>query len=50
VRSRFIVVANVIFQNLTQMYLAQDNDVAHTFTPEVGPTPPTKPGGETTEG
>jgi hypothetical protein len=27
VRSRFIVVANVIFQNLTQMSLAQDNDV-----------------------
>ena len=34
VRSRFIVVANVIFQNLTQMSLAQDNDVVHTFTPD----------------
>jgi hypothetical protein len=32
--SRFIVVANVAFQNLTQMYLAQDNDVVHTFTPD----------------
>jgi hypothetical protein len=30
VRSRFIAVANVIFQNLTQMCLARDNDVVHT--------------------
>jgi len=34
VRSRFIAVANVIFQNLTQMCLARDNDVVHTFTPD----------------
>ena len=34
VRSRFIAVANVIFQNPTQMCLARDNDVVHTFAPD----------------
>src|SRR6516164_8350405 len=34
VSSRFVVVANVIFQDLTQMCLAQDDDVVHTFTPD----------------
>src|SRR6266446_3340585 len=33
-RSDVVVIACVRLQNLTQMHLAQDNDVAHTFTPD----------------
>jgi hypothetical protein len=34
VRPRLIIVASVRFQSPAQMYLAQDNDVVHTFTPD----------------
>ena len=34
VSSRVVVIASVRFQNLTQMCLAQDNDVVHTVTPD----------------
>src|SRR5882724_2953882 len=33
-RSDVVVIACVRLQNLTQMHLAQDNDVVHTFTPD----------------
>src|SRR6202051_4640236 len=33
-RSHVVVVACVRLQNLTQMHLAQDNDVVHTVTPD----------------
>ena len=34
VRSDAIVIVGVGFQDPTQMHLAQDNDVVHTFTPD----------------
>jgi hypothetical protein len=33
-RSEIIIIVGVTFQNSTQMRLAQDNDVVHTFTPD----------------
>src|SRR5882724_7225493 len=33
-RSDAIVIVGVGFQDPTQMHLAQDNDVVHTFTPD----------------
>src|SRR6202171_4023540 len=33
-RSDVVVIARVRLQNLTQMHLAQDNDVVHTLTPD----------------
>jgi hypothetical protein len=33
-RSDVVVIACVRLQNLTQMHLAQDNDVVHTLTPD----------------
>src|SRR6266852_2825123 len=33
-RSDVVVITCVRLQNLTQMHLAQDNDVVHTFTPD----------------
>jgi hypothetical protein len=33
-RSGAIIIVGVGFQDPTQMYLAQDNDVVHTFTPD----------------
>src|ERR1700740_3679197 len=33
-RSEIIIIVGVIFQNSTQMRLAQDNDVVQTFTPD----------------
>jgi len=34
VRPRLTIAASVRFQSPAQMYLAEDNDVVHTFTPD----------------
>src|SRR3981189_3254968 len=34
IRSDAVVIVGVGFQGPTQMHLAQDNDVVHTFTPD----------------
>ena len=38
-RSDVIVIVGVGFQDPTQMHLAQDNDVVHTFTPDQSDQP-----------
>jgi hypothetical protein len=42
-RSDAVIVAGVGFQDATQMRLAQDNDVVHTFTPDQSDQPSAKP-------
>ncbi len=42
-RSDAIVIVGVGFQDPTQMHLAQDNDVVHTFTPDQSDQPFHKP-------
>src|SRR3979490_1921560 len=42
-RSDAIVIVGVGFQDPTQMHLAQDNDVVHTFTPDRSDQPLDKP-------